>query len=133
MTGKLAWVGEPAERAAAFKLLGNLVLIGFVSVLGDVNRLGQGMGLSTEEAFSLFEHFNPGPSLPARAARIASADLSQPSFELAMARKDLRLMTEEARRTGAELALVPAMAALFDAAIARGKGGKDYASAGRWP
>lgn len=133
MTGKLAWVGEPPERAAAFKLLGNLVLIGFVSVLGDVNRLGQGMGLSTEEAFSLFEHFNPGPSLPARAARIASADLSQPSFELAMARKDLRLMTEEARRTGAELALVPAMAALFDAAIARGKGGEDYASAGRWP
>ena len=133
MTGQLAWVGEPAERAAAFKLLGNLVLIGLVSVLGDVNRLGQGLGLSTEEAFSLFEHFNPGSSLPARAARIAKADLSQPSFELAMARKDLRLMTEEARRTGAELALVPAMAALFDAAIARGKGAEDYAAAARWP
>ena len=133
MTGKLAWMGEQADRAAAFKLLGNLVLIGFVSVLGDVNRLGQGLGLSTEEAFSLFEHFNPGPSLPARAARIASADLSQPSFELAMARKDLRLMSEEALRTGTELALVPAMAALYDAAIARGQGAADYAAAARWP
>jgi 3-hydroxyisobutyrate dehydrogenase len=50
-----------------------------------------------------------------------------------MARKDLRLMTEEAGRTGVELAIVPAMAALFDAAIARGQGGEDYASAGRWP
>jgi 3-hydroxyisobutyrate dehydrogenase-like beta-hydroxyacid dehydrogenase len=50
-----------------------------------------------------------------------------------MARKDLRLMSEEALRTGTELALVPAMAALYDAAIARGLGAADYAAAARWP
>ena len=116
MTGKVAWMGEEPSRAAAFKLFGNLTIIGLVALLGDINRLAQGLGIGTEEAFGLFEHFNPGPTLANRAARIASADVTRPSFELSMARKDLRLMTEEARRTGADLLMVPAMAALLDQA-----------------
>ena len=60
MTGKVLYLGAAPERAAAFKLFGNLTLIGILGVLGDVNRLAHAVGISTEEAFSLFQHFNPG-------------------------------------------------------------------------
>ena len=133
MTGNVVYMGEAPERAAAFKLFGNLTLIGLMGVLGDVNRLAHSVGISTSDAFSLFKHFNPGQTLPARAARIEAGQFTQPSFEVAMARKDVRLMIEEAQRGGVELFVMPAVAAMFDAAIARGEGALDAASAARMP
>jgi 3-hydroxyisobutyrate dehydrogenase len=133
MTGNVVYMGEAPERAAAFKLFGNLTLIGIMGVLGDVNRLAHAVGIPTGEAFSLFKHFNPGQMLPARAARIESGDVTQPSFEVAMARKDVRLMIEEAQRGGVDLYVMPGVAAMFDAAIARGEGALDAAVAARVP
>jgi len=133
MTGTVLYLGEAPERAAAFKLFGNLTLLGILGVLGDVNRLAHAVGIPTEDAFSLFKHFNPGQFLPVRAARIASGAFTPPSFEVAMARKDVRLMIEEARRGGTELWLMPGVAAMFDAAIARGEGALDAAAAARVP
>ena len=133
MTGQVVNMGLQPERAAAFKLLGNLAILGIIGVLGDVNRLGHAMGISAQESFSLFKHFNPGTTLTARAERIVSADVTQPSFELAMARKDVRLMIEEAQQGGMALALMPALAALFDAGIAKGQGALDVVSAARVP
>ncbi|MBL8352679.1 MAG: NAD(P)-dependent oxidoreductase [Burkholderiaceae bacterium] len=133
MTGKLLYLGPAPERAAAFKLFGNLTLIGMMGVLGDLNRLAHAVGIGTAEAFSLFEHFNPGQFLPARAARIAAGDFSHPSFEIAMARKDVRLMIEEAARHGVDLFVMPGVAAMYDAAIARGEGALDSAAAARMP
>ena len=133
MTGQVVNMGPQPERAAAFKLLGNLTILGIIGVLGDVNRLGHAMGIGTQEAFSLFKHFNPGTTLTARAERIVSADVNAPSFELAMARKDVRLMIEEAQQGGVALALMPALAALFDAGIAKGQGALDVVSAARFP
>jgi 3-hydroxyisobutyrate dehydrogenase len=71
--------------------------------------------------------------LPTRAARIVNGDYSKPSFEVAMARKDARLMVEEAKRHGVDLAVMPAVIALFDAAIARGEGALDASAAVRFP
>lgn len=133
MTGTVLYLGEAPERAAAFKLFGNMTLIGIMGVLGDVNRLAHALGIPTGEAFSLFKHFNPGQMLPARAARIESGDVTKPSFEMSMARKDVRLMIEEAQRGGVELFVMPGVAALFDAAIARGEGALDAAAAARIP
>ena len=133
MTGKVVYLGEAPERAAAFKLFGNLTLIGLLGVLGDVNRLAHAVGISTADAFSLFQHFNPGQTLPARAARIEKGEFTPPSFEVAMARKDVRLMIEEAQRGGVDLFVIPGVAALFDAAIARGEGALDAAAAARMP
>jgi 3-hydroxyisobutyrate dehydrogenase len=133
MTGTVHYMGAAPERAAAFKLFGNLTLLGILGVLGDVNRLAHSVGISTEEAFSLFKQFNPGQMLPARAARIAAGDYSKPSFEVAMARKDVRLMIEEAQRGGVDLFVMPGVAAMFDAAIARGEGALDAAAAARAP
>lgn len=133
MTGNVLYLGAAPERAAAFKLFGNLTLLGILGVLGDVNRLAHSVGISTEEAFGLFKQFNPGQMLPARAARIASGDYKTPSFEIAMARKDVRLMIEEAQRGGVELYVMPGVAAMFDAALARGEGALDAAAAARAP
>src|SRR6185369_3395998 len=104
-----------------------------LGVLGDVNRLAHAVGIPTDEAFSLFKHFNPGQSLPARAARIEAGQFTSPSFEISMARKDVRLMIEEARRGGVDLFVMPGVAAMFDAAIARGEGALDAAAAARAP
>ena len=133
MTGNVLYLGEAPERAAAFKLFGNLTLIGIMGILGDVNRLAHAVGIPTAEAYSLFKHFNPGQFLPARAARIEAGDFANPSFEVAMARKDVRLMIEEAGRGGVELFVMPGVAAMFDAAIARGEGALDAAAAARMP
>ena len=133
MTGSVLYLGAAPERAAAFKLFGNLTLIGILGVLGDVNRLAHAVGIPTGEAFSLFKHFNPGQFLPSRAARIEAGEFAAPSFEVAMARKDVRLMIEEARRGGVDLFVMPGVAAMFDAAIARGEGALDAAAAARAP
>jgi 3-hydroxyisobutyrate dehydrogenase len=124
MTGKLVYLGEDPARAAAFKLFGNLVIISSVGLLGDVNRLASGLGVSTSDAMGLFQGFNPGMLLPARAAKLAAGDF-EPSFEVTMARKDLRLMLEEAARHGVELRVVPGVVAMLDEAIARGDGSCD--------
>ena len=82
LTGNLVYLGEEPARAAAFKLFGNLTLIGIMGVLGDVNRLAHSLGISTADAFSLFKQFNPGQMLPGRAAKIASGEFTPPSFEV---------------------------------------------------
>jgi 3-hydroxyisobutyrate dehydrogenase len=124
MTGQLVYLGGAPERAAAFKLFGNLTLLVMLGALGDVNRLAHACGIPTAEAFALFSSFNPGAALPMRAAKIASGDTTA-SFELSMARKDLRLMIEEAEAGGISLKVAPAVAALLDEGIAAGLGAED--------
>jgi 3-hydroxyisobutyrate dehydrogenase len=124
MTGKLVYLGDDPLRAASFKLFGNLFILTMMGGLADMNRLAGAVGISTEDAFSIFSWFNPAPMIPGRAAKIASKDFT-PSFELTMARKDVRLMIEEAKRHGVELGLLPALAAVQDSAIAKGFGALD--------
>lgn len=131
MTGKVIRLGDDPARAAAFKLFGNLAILGLIGVLGDVGRLAQALGIPPAEAYTLFDHFNPGATLPARAARIVSADVTAPTFELSMARKDLRLMEDEAARGGVELVVTPALAAQLDRMIAAGQGALDVLAAAR--
>ncbi len=133
MTGKVHYLGASPQRAAAFKLFGNLTILGLMGVLGDVNRLAHALGITSADAFSLFDVFNPGQALPARAARIGAGEFTTPSFEMAMARKDVRLMLEEAQRGGVGLFVMPGVAAMFDAAIARGEGALDATAAARAP
>ena len=52
MTGNVMYLGEAPERAAAFKLFGNMTLIGIMGVLGDVNRLAHAAGSSGPPAGS---------------------------------------------------------------------------------
>lgn len=126
MTGKLVDLGERPDAATAFKLLGNLFLICMTAGMADMLALAKALDVPAAQAASLFESFNPGVTIPARIQRMIGASFSDPSWALAMARKDARLMLEAAAAAGVQLAALPAIAARMDAAIAEGHGAKDW-------
>ncbi len=126
MTGAVHYLGERPEHAAAFKLVGNLFLMVMTSGIVDMFALAKATGISSAEASTLFDMFNPGLTLGARAKRMTEANFSEPSWELSMARKDARLMTEEAARADVALTVLPSIAARMDALIKGGHGGDDW-------
>jgi len=126
MTGKLVYVGPRPERAAGFKLLGNLFLMFMTGGLADLLALAKALDIPPDEAASLFDSFNPAQTLGWRIKRILGAEFAQPSWELAMARKDARLMIEEAARGHVALGMLPAIAAEMDRFLARGHGHDDW-------
>lgn len=133
MTGKVLEMGADPARAATFKLVGNLSLLGMTALAGDIVRLAAAAGVEPEDAVAIFQAFNPGAMFPARAAKVASGSFEPASFTACMARKDVRLMIEEAARGGVELTVMPAVAARYDEAIAAGEANLDCAAPFRWP
>jgi 3-hydroxyisobutyrate dehydrogenase len=123
MTGKLHYLGEAPERAAAFKLMGNLFLMCFTTGVAEMFALARAHGIAASDAATLFDMFNPAPTLQPRVKRMLEADFANPSWELAMARKDARLMMETA---GDQLHVLPAIAAWMDRWIASGHAHDDW-------
>jgi 3-hydroxyisobutyrate dehydrogenase len=126
MTGKLQYMGGEPGRAAAFKLFGNMFLMFLTTGLSEVFTLARAIGVSPAEAATLFDVMNAGAQVPARAKKMLEGDYSHPSWELAMARKDARLMVEEAARGGTTLPILPAVAVEMDRWIARGHSHDDW-------
>lgn len=126
MTGKLVDLGERADAAAGFKLLGNLFLMFVTSGLADFFTLARAMDVDPRLAATLFDHFNPGATIGPRIDRMLGGDWSKASWELAMARKDARLMVEEATRAERPLHVLPAIAARMDELITAGHGRSDW-------
>jgi 3-hydroxyisobutyrate dehydrogenase len=126
MTGKLVELGERVDAAAAFKLMGNLFLMALTAGIADVLALAQAMHVAPREAAKLFEVFNPAGLIKPRVERIVDRQFDTPSWELAMARKDARLMQAEADRNAVPLTLIPAIAKRMDEEIAAGNGAKDW-------
>lgn len=123
MTGKLIYVGEAPEKAAALKLVGNGLLVMLTGAIGDLFRVGEGAGLTPEDVLGLFEASPRDPVAIGR--RVQLAGEGPASFELAMARKDVRLMLELAGDR--PLGVLPGVAAAMDAAIEAGLAQADYA------
>ncbi len=126
MTGKLSYLGPRPEAAAAFKLMGNLFLMFITTGLADLLALAKATGVAPADAAKLLEIFNPGTTVGARMKRMLDGEFSEPSWELGMARKDARIMMEEATRAGVELTVLPAIAARMDVVIGEGFGGADW-------
>lgn len=131
MTGKVHDFGERPERAAAFKLMGNMFLMFLTTGLADMLAMAKALDVSPADASKLFDIFNPGATVGARMKRMTDAKFSEASWELSMARKDARIMTEEAARAGVPLAVLPAIAARMDAVIAEGHGSDDWTVVGK--
>jgi 3-hydroxyisobutyrate dehydrogenase len=126
MTGKLLNFGAEPDRAAGVKLLGNAFLLFLTAGWSDVLALAKSMNVPSSDLLSLFGEWNPGASAPARLRRILAADFDNPSWELSMARKDARLMMEEAEGADRHLAAIPAIAAEMDRWIEKGCSDKDW-------
>jgi 3-hydroxyisobutyrate dehydrogenase len=124
MTGKIVELGDDPARGAAFKLFGNLLLLVITGGLADVFTLGRSLGIDPKDAHALFSEFNPGNAIQGRGKMMAEGDFTA-NFELTMARKDLRLMIDEAARHGGKLDVVPCVASLMDRYIAAGFGSED--------
>jgi len=58
--------------------------------------------------------------MKARVARMLQGNYDEPSWELLMARKDARLMTEETERAGMKLDIMPVFGAHMDKLINEG-------------
>jgi 3-hydroxyisobutyrate dehydrogenase-like beta-hydroxyacid dehydrogenase len=126
MTGRLWWCGERPDLAAFHKLAGNGLLIALTGAMGDLLAMGESCGLEPQQVLALFEVWKPGAAIPFFGQRVAAAGSGPPSFELAMARKDVRLMLETSGRPG-RLCVLPAVAAAMDQAVAKGHGKADFA------
>ena len=124
MTGKLLWTGERTDLAAVHKLAGNSMFFALAAALADVLAIGAGNDVPPEQMLTLFETFKPGSALPFLGQRIAKAGAGPASFELAMARKDARLMQEAAGQHA--LLLLPHIAAAMDQALGKGHARADY-------
>jgi 3-hydroxyisobutyrate dehydrogenase len=124
MTGRLIDVGAGDERAAAFKLFGNMMLVFIVSGLADVYKFADSLGISPIEAHGLFADFKLTGAVDNRGKNMAEGNYA-PAWELTMARKDVRLMLEEGARHGVTYDVLPQIAAFFDRAIAAGHGAED--------
>ncbi|AMP13862.1 NAD(P)-dependent oxidoreductase [Collimonas pratensis] len=122
MTGRLEYMGERADLAAANKLFGNAVIIGLSAVMADVLTLAQASDVSGEDAIKLLGLLDLNGMVAGRGVNMAKGNFS-PSFELAMARKDVRLMLETTAKR--PMAALPAVAARMDQLIAEGLGAKD--------
>jgi 3-hydroxyisobutyrate dehydrogenase-like beta-hydroxyacid dehydrogenase len=122
MTGEVWYFGERGDLAAAYKIFGNSMIFAITAGLADVLAMARSVGIAPADAAALFSKFRIGGIIPMRAEKMAQGDLSA-TFELTMARKDIRLMIEAA---GSEpLAVLPGIAARMDEAIAAGHGKDD--------
>jgi len=126
MTGKLVHFGPQPERAAGLKLLGNSFLVAMIAGLADVLTLAQSLHIPARDAAALFDAFNPGAAVPARLKRMLEADFEHPSWTLAMARKDARLMLDAATDGGRALTVIPAAAELMDRWLNAGHAQDDW-------
>lgn len=131
MTGRVLNFGTTVNRAAGMKLIGNLFLIAITGGLADALGLAKGLNIPVSDVSTLFDAWNPGMMLPVRLKKMTSDTFHQPTWELAMSRKDAGLMMQEATNADIQLTVVPAVAALMDQYIERGFGHHDWTVIGK--
>jgi 3-hydroxyisobutyrate dehydrogenase-like beta-hydroxyacid dehydrogenase len=122
MTGEVWYLGEQGDLAAAHKIFGNSMLFFIAAGVADVFAMAKGLGIAPIDALAVFSKFQPAGLIKTRGEKMARADFSA-SFELTMARKDIRLMIEAAGDQ--PLVALPAIAQAMDRAIAKGHGRED--------
>lgn len=128
MAAKLEYFGERPDLAAVYKLCGNAFIIGLTALVADVFAVAAGSGVAPADSLRILEYFDPAATIRVRGTKMAEGDFSA-SFELAMARKDVRLMIETAGTQ--PLSALPAIAARMDTLIGEGRSADDFAVIGK--
>jgi 3-hydroxyisobutyrate dehydrogenase-like beta-hydroxyacid dehydrogenase len=133
MAERVRYLGERPDLAAVYKLCGNAFIIGIAGVAADVFTIASQNGVQPSDAVNVVEFFNVPGVFSGRVRNMAMGNFA-PTFELDMARKDVRLMLEAAG--GAPLAVLPGLSVRMDSLIASGHGDQDLAIIGldalRW-
>ncbi len=128
MTGELWYVGERPDLAAAYKLVGNGMLLGMVGLAADVMHMMDAANVPRAGALEMISKINFNGGMGLRGTMMRDREFHT-NFALTVARKDLRLMTETAN--DAPMPMLHALAAHMDAALELGLGAEDFAILGR--
>jgi 3-hydroxyisobutyrate dehydrogenase-like beta-hydroxyacid dehydrogenase len=120
MTGKLVRLGERPDLAAVYKLCGNGMLLAVLASVSDVIEVAR----DPAEMLKMFSWFDVSPVITMRGPRLAKGLFGPTTFELSMARKDVRLMLETSNSD--HPIVLPAVAERMDELLARGLGHEDY-------
>ena len=122
MTGRLEYLGERADLAAVHKLFGNAMIISMSCIVADILTIAKASGVQGEDAINLLGLLDLNAMVAGRGKNMAQGNFEL-SFELAMARKDVRLMLET---TGdLPMSVLPGIAQRMDQLIAQGHGAED--------
>lgn len=121
MTGRLEYLGERGDLAAANKLFGNALIIGLGGTIADVLSIAAGARVDAAEAVKLMGLLDLNAMAARIGATMAQRDFA-PTFELSMARKDVALMLQTAGER--PMATLAGVAARMDQLIAAGHGHK---------
>ena len=127
MTSRLEYMGERADLAAVNKLFGNAMIIGVSALMADILTMAQASSVDPQSAVKLLGLLDINAMVAGRGGNMAKGNFAA-SFELTMARKDVRLMLETAGDR--PLAALPAIAARMDQLIANGHGALDASALG---
>ncbi|MBV9334034.1 MAG: NAD(P)-dependent oxidoreductase [Candidatus Eremiobacteraeota bacterium] len=122
MCSDLRYVGERAEDAAIFKLMGNAMMLAVIGGLNDVFRIAEVQELTRERAYGLFDFFNACGQITGRGKRMMH-EAYDPLWTLDMAHKDATLMQAAAHHE--RLPVVDAVESLLRNVSARGLGSLD--------
>jgi len=128
MTGELWHVGERADMASVYKLVGNAMILSVVGVTGDIMRMMDSADLPRSAALEMLAKTNLNGAVVFRGNMMRDEQYDT-NFALDVARKDMRLMLETAGTQPTPM--LSALAQRMDALIADGRGVDDFAVLGR--
>jgi 3-hydroxyisobutyrate dehydrogenase len=124
---KTVWVGE-AGGGTRLKIVVNSWLVALTTALAETVALARGLELDPQ---LFFDATADGPLDVPYARAKGSAMIAEefpPSFALSLARKDVELALDAARRAGLELGVAHAVAEELEAAVRLGHGDEDLAA-----
>jgi 3-hydroxyisobutyrate dehydrogenase-like beta-hydroxyacid dehydrogenase len=116
----------PTGSAAVLKLAVNSVLYGLNQAVGEAVALAERAGVSPETTLDILAKGAAGaPMLTYRREQYLHPDTAPISFTVDLARKDLVLTLEQARRTGAPSGQLERTLELMEALVEQGFGSED--------
>jgi 3-hydroxyisobutyrate dehydrogenase len=120
-------LGEAGE-GTKLKLVINSWLVSLVETLAETIAFSEAIGVDPERFLETIQGGPLGPAYAQLKGKMMIARKFDPSFSLALARKDAGLVLEAAERHGFDAALVEVVARKMDEAIAGGHGDEDMAA-----
>ena len=117
----------PLGSGAAMKLVANSTLGALMCGLAEALALADALGLDETAVLDILSESAIGATTKSKRKFVESGEYPA-NFKLALAAKDLGLVTDAADRAGLELHLSPAARAWLERAVAEGYGDLDYSS-----
>src|SRR5206468_10559326 len=120
-------LGEAGE-GTRLKLVVNSWIVTLVEALAETIAFAEAIGVDPSRFLDTIDGGPLGPAYAQLKGKMMLAREFDPSFSLALARKDARLVLEAAARHGFDAALVDVVAHKMDEAVEAGHGDEDMAA-----